>query len=87
VHLVLKPHATLPVIQKAVEEMMGRYPVRLASQRIERATPVAAIISAPPVSLAEWTPEKLFLDAFQKKHGQPPSSDHLSAFHDASSEV
>lgn len=87
VHLVLKPHATLPVIQKAVDEMMGRYPVRLASQRIERAAPVAASIAAPPVSLAEWTPEKLFVDAFQKKHGQPPSSDHLSAFQDASSEV
>jgi exonuclease SbcD len=61
-------------------------PLRLASLRIERAE-TAALPDAAPPSLADTTPEALFLQAFRAANGTDPDARHLAAFRDALAEV
>lgn len=67
------------------EALIERNPVRLAGLSIAR-TELAAP-TAPPPSLAETSPEELFLIAFRQAHALEPDNRHIAAFRDAFSEV
>jgi exonuclease SbcD len=68
-----------------IETLMERTPARLAGLSIARSHHPA--IAPPPATLAETSPEDLFVSAFQEVHGNPPDEHHFAAFRDALSEA
>lgn len=85
VHLSLTPDRPAPALLAEAEAMLDRYPVRLASLRVDR--PDIAAPKVPPPSLAETSPEDLFVAAFRQTHGLDPDARHLAAFRDVLAEV
>ncbi|OIQ78323.1 nuclease SbcCD subunit D [mine drainage metagenome] len=85
--LYLSLIADRPVTMLAaeIETLMERTPARLAGLSITRSDQPAQ--ERPPATLAETSPEDLFLSAFQEVHGTPPDAHHLAAFRDALSEA
>ena len=73
-------------ISAEIDAVLETMPLRLAGRTIQRpesASPVAP----PPPSLADTTPEQLFLAAFAEVHGVAPAPAHLAAFREAFSEI
>ena len=68
-----------------IETLMERTPARLAGLSIIRNDQPEG--ERPPATLAETSPEDLFLSAFAEVHGTPPDTHHLAAFRDALSEA
>lgn len=85
VHIALAPDRPAPALLAELDTLLDRHPVRLASLRIDRAE--ASAPEAPPLSLAETSPEELFLLAFRQANGLDPDARHLAAFRDALAEV
>ncbi len=86
VHIALTPDRPATTLMAEAEAMLERYPLRLASLRIDRAE-AAPLAAPPPPTLAETSPEELFLMAFREAHGIEPTPHHLAAFRDAMAEV
>lgn len=86
--LYLSLLADRPASQIAAEAdaLTESLPLRLAGRAIIRPETVATP-AAPAPSLAQTTPEELFLTAFRQAHGIEPAGDHLAAFRDALSEI
>ncbi|WP_113913311.1 exonuclease SbcCD subunit D [Roseovarius dicentrarchi] len=85
VYITLTADRPATLLLAEAEALIERNPVRLAGlsiARTELATP-----TAPPPSLAETSPEELFLIAFRQAHALEPDSRHIAAFRDAFSEV
>ncbi|EGY02527.1 ATP-dependent dsDNA exonuclease [Nitrospirillum viridazoti Y2] len=72
----------VPNLLAEIETVLESHAVRRAGVRIEQ-TARAVSEAAPPVSLAETSPEELFVSVFQDMHGMPPDARHLAAFRDA----
>ena len=86
VHVTLRPDRPATALMAEATALIDAAPVRLAGLRIDRPE-AAALPDAPPPSLAETTPEALFLQAFAAAHGTDPDARHLAAFRDALAEV
>ena len=86
VYAVIHAAQAVPVVLAEVEVILARHPVRLAGLTLTRPE-VTAALAPPPQTLAETTPEALFLAAFQTVHGIAPDPHHLAAFRDALAEV
>ncbi|HSF63684.1 MAG TPA: exonuclease SbcCD subunit D [Paracoccaceae bacterium] len=86
VHVTLRPDRPAPTLMAEATALIDAAPLRLASLRIERAE-TAALPDAAPPSLADTTPEALFLQAFRAANGTDPDARHLAAFRDALAEV
>jgi exonuclease SbcD len=84
-YLSLTADRPVTVLGAAIEAMMDQTPARLAGLSILRTD--QPIQEQPPTSLAETSPEDLFLSAFTEVHGTPPDAHHLAAFRDALSEA
>lgn len=85
VHIALTPDRPAPALMAEVDAMLERHPVRLASLRVDRL--IAQAADAPPASLADTSPEDLFIQAFRQLHSLEPDNRHLAAFRDAMAEV
>ncbi len=85
VHITLTPDRPAASLLAEAEAMLERYPVRLASLRIQRSA--IEVRDAPPPTLDDTTPENLFIDAFRATNGTEPDDRHLAAFRDALAEV
>ena len=85
VNITLSADRPASQLKAEADALLDKHPVRVASLVIDRA--VAALPDTPPPSLAETTPEALFVLAFHRAHGFDPAPVHLSAFRDALSEV
>lgn len=84
-YLSLTADRPITVLGAAVETIMDQTPARLAGLSIQRTD--QPLQERPPTSLAETSPEDLFLSAFTEVHGTPPDAHHLAAFRDALSEA
>jgi exonuclease SbcD len=84
-YLSLTADRPVTLLGAAVEAMMDHTPARLAGLSIQRTD--QPVQERPPTSLAETSPEDLFLSAFTEVHGAPPDAHHLAAFRDALSEA
>lgn len=84
-YISLTADRPVTVLGAAVEAMMDQTPARLAGLSIQRTD--QPIQERPPTSLAETSPEDLFLSAFTEVHGTAPDAHHLAAFRDALSEA
>ena len=84
VYASVQAQQAVPVVLAKVDAVLLRHPVRLAGLTLPR--PEAAAPAAPQ-TLAETTPEALFLTTFQTVHGIAPDALHLAAFRDALAEV
>ena len=73
------------VLATEIDALMAQTPARLAGLSISRSD--QPVLGPPPATLAETTPEDLFLAAFQQAHGVAPDAHHLAAFRDALSEA
>ncbi len=85
VYLSLIPDCPAPVLVTEVEALMDQTPARLAGLTIQRAA--AALPDTPPPSLAQTTPEDLFLMAFRVANAVEADPRHIAAFRDALSEI
>jgi exonuclease SbcD len=85
VYITLTADRPATTLLAEAEALIERSPVRLAGLSIARSEMAAP--TAPPPSLAETSPEELFLIAFHQAHGIDPDSHHIAAFRDAFSEV
>ncbi len=85
VYLSLMADRPVTMLAAEIETLMERTPARLAGLSIARSDQPA--IAPPPATLAETSPEDLFVSAFQEVHGNPPDEHHFAAFRDALSEV
>jgi exonuclease SbcD len=84
-YLSLMADRPVTMLAAEIETLMERTPARLAGLSITRSNQPAQ--ERPPATLAETSPEDLFLSAFQEVHGIPPDAHHLAAFRDALSEA
>jgi exonuclease SbcD len=84
-YLSLLPDRPAPVLAADVDALMDQTPVRLAGLTIQR--PEAAAPDTPPPSLAQTTPEDLFLMAFRAANAVEATPRHIAAFRDALSEI
>lgn len=84
-YLSLTADRPVTLLATEVDTLMEQTPVRLAGLSIMRTDQPAQ--ERPPTTLAETSPEDLFLSAFQEVHGSPPDAHHLAAFRDALSEA
>lgn len=85
VYLSLTADRPATMLVAEIETLMERTPARLAGLSIIRNDQPAG--ERPPATLAETSPEDLFLSAFAEVHGTPPNTHHLAAFRDALSEA
>lgn len=85
VYLSLTADRPATMLAAEIETLMERTPARLAGLSIIRTDQPAK--ERPPATLAETSPEDLFLSAFAEVHGTPPDPHHLAAFRDALSEA
>lgn len=85
VYLSLTADRPATMLAAEIETLMERTPARLAGLSIIRTDQPAQ--ERPPATLAETSPEDLFLSAFAEVHGTPPDPHHLAAFRDALSEA
>lgn len=85
VYLSLMADRPVTMLAAEIETLMERIPARLAGLSIARSHQPA--IAPPPATLAETSPEDLFMSAFHELHGNPPNEHHFAAFRDALSEV
>lgn len=85
VHVTLHPDRPASTLMAEATALIDASPLRLASLRIER-TVAQDLPDAPPPSLADTTPEALFLQAFRVANGTDPDTRHLAAFRDALAE-
>lgn len=85
VYLSLTADRPATMLAAEIETLMERTPARLAGLSIIRTDQPAQ--ERPPATLAETSPEDLFLSAFAEVHGTPPDTHHLAAFRDALSEA
>ena len=85
VYLSLTADRPATMLAAEIETLMERTPARLAGLSIIRNDQPAG--ERPPATLAETSPEDLFLSAFAEVHGTPPDPHHLAAFRDALSEA
>jgi exonuclease SbcD len=85
VYLSLTADRPVTMLAAEIETLMEHTPARLAGLSITRTDQPAQ--EHPPATLAETSPEDLFLSAFQEIHGTPPDAHHLAAFRDALSEA
>lgn len=86
IHVVIRAEHNVPVVLAEVEAVLARHPVRLADLHLSR--PETITIHEPlPATLADTSPEVLFLAAFRDTHGTDPDGRHLAAFRDALAEV
>ena len=86
VHAVIRAEHAVPVVLAEIEAVLARHPVRLADIHLSRPE-TTTINEPPPTTLAETSPEVLFLAAFRDTHGIDPDGRHLAAFRDALAEV
>ena len=86
VHAVIRAEHAVPVVLAEIEAVLARHPVRLADIHLSRPE-TTTINEPPPTTLAETSPEVLFLAAFRDTHGTDPDGRHLAAFRDALAEV
>lgn len=84
-YLSLQPDRPAPVLVADAEALMDRTPARLAGLSIQRAE--AALPDTPPPSLAQTSPEDLFLIAFRAANTVDADPRHIAAFRDALSEI
>lgn len=84
-YIALTADRPVSVLAAEIDALMARTPARLAGLSIQRTDRAAT--SVPPTSLADTSPEDLFLAAFQEAHGIEADASHLAAFRDALSEV
>ena len=84
-YLALTADRPATLLAAEVHALMERTPARLAGRVITRICPQAQ--AQPPATLAETSPEDLFVAAFGDLHGTPPDAHHLAAFRDALSEA
>ncbi|MCV2894509.1 exonuclease SbcCD subunit D [Lentibacter sp. XHP0401] len=85
VYITLTADRPASSLMAEAEALIERTPVRLAGLSIAR-TELAAP-TAPPPTLAETSPEDLFLTAFRQAHALDADPRHIAAFRDAFSEV
>ena len=86
VHVVIRAEHAVPVVLADVEAVLARHPVRLADIHLSRPE-TTTINEPPPATLAETSPEVLFLAAFRDAHGIDQDGRHLAAFRGALAEV
>lgn len=84
-YLSLTADRPVTLLAAEVDTLMEQTPARLAGLSIMRTD--QPVQERPPATLAETSPEDLFLSAFQEVHGSPPDAHHLAAFRDALSEA
>jgi exonuclease SbcD len=85
VYLHLTADRPATTLMAEAEALVGQYPLRLAGLSIARAE--APDMAPPPPSLADTTPEDLFIAAYRETHQIDPDSHHIAAFRDVFSEV
>ncbi len=85
VHVTLTPDRPASTLKAEAEAVLDRYPVRVASIVIDRQVP--ALPDTPPPSLAQTSPEALFVLAFRQTHQIDPTAAHMAAFVDVMAEV
>lgn len=85
IYLSLTADRPITVLSAEVEEMMERTAARIAGLSIHRAE--VAALPATPTTLAETSPEDLFVSAFREANGTDPDARHLAAFRDVLSEI
>lgn len=81
-YLALAADRPAPALLAAAEDLAAAHPVRLAGLQVVRAG-AAPAMPAPVQTLADTTPEDLFLRAFRDAHGIDAGPRHLAAFRDA----
>jgi len=85
VYLHLSADRPATALLADAEALLARYPVRLAGLSIARVQAAAHL--PPPPSLADTSPEELFIAAYRDTHQLEPDSRHIAAFRDVFSEV
>jgi exonuclease SbcD len=80
-YLALTADRPATAIMSGAEALAAAHPVRVAGVQVLRDAPGPAAAAAAP-SLADTTPEDLFLRAFRDAHGVDPGPRHLAAFRD-----
>jgi len=80
VYVNLTADGPASVLMNDAERLLAGYPLRVAGLRVRR-DEAAPILQ--PVSLAETTPEDLFLSAFERVNGMAPEPRHVAAFREA----
>lgn len=79
VHLSVKVDGPATGLKAEIDDICGKFPIRLVSLAIERPQRADAPL-ATQKRLAERQPLDLFLEAFEAAHGVAPSDDHLRCF-------
>lgn len=85
VYITLTADRPASSLMAEAEALIDRTPARLAGLSIARSE--QAEPTMPPPSLAETSPEELFLIAFRQAHALDADNRHIAAFRDAISEV
>lgn len=81
VHLALAVDGPAVNLRAEIDQLVERFPLRLASMSLSRPQMAGGAEMARPVAqLSERRPVDLFIEAFARRHGTRPLDEHLALF-------